>query len=155
MRLEIVLINGSETEAVEMSEHHKEICNKLQDVGFSMYDAVFLDRLLHTPVTAKASDDIALKRLTQILDECQGLQKIVAIKHLREQMNVGLGTAKYFLDQVDNYNIAQLKAKDVSIRMHKEYIQKILAIFGVVDDDDDDRVLNQLRRIKEKVDGTV
>lgn len=152
MRLEIHLVGGDEETAIRLRGDHKAIYDRLLDIELPVLQAVNLEKLLHGRIYLQSSEETTLQKLTTLLDECRGLQKIPAIKHLRENLGCGLRTAKDLLDQVDRYNTEKFKIKDEKTRMFADFIQQILEIFGMEDSGDDETVLDQFRKIKEELD---
>jgi len=153
MRLEIHLIGGDESLASDLQRHHGEIYKKLTEVEMPVRDAVNLENLLHAQVSVRDPNDKILQQLLTILEECRGIAKLPAIKHLRERMQCSLKTAKYLMDEVQWYNQIRLKQKEESIQRHKDFIQNMLE---AVDLDDDvlpeEVIVDRLRAMKEKAD---
>jgi len=153
MRLEIHLIDGDESLASDLQRHHGEIYKKLTEVEMPVRDAVNLENLLHAQVSVRDPNDKILQQLLTILEECRGIAKLPAIKHLRERMQCSLKTAKYLMDEVQWYNQIRLKQKEESIQRHKDFIQNMLE---AVDLDDDvlpeEVIVDRLRAMKEKAD---
>jgi len=161
MRLEIHLIGGDESLASDLQRHHGEIYKKLTEVEMPVRDAVNLENLLHAQVSVRdpndkilqQPNDKILQQLLTILEECRGIAKLPAIKHLRERMQCSLKTAKYLMDEVQWYNQIRLKQKEESIQRHKDFIQNMLE---AVDLDDDvlpeEVIVDRLRAMKEKAD---
>ena len=152
-RLEIHLIDGDESLASDLQRHHGEIYKKLTEVEMPVRDAVNLENLLHAQVSVRDPNDKILQQLLTILEECRGIAKLPAIKHLRERMQCSLKTAKYLMDEVQWYNQIRLKQKEESIQRHKDFIQNMLE---AVDLDDDvlpeEVIVDRLRAMKEKAD---
>jgi len=151
-RLEIHLVGGDESLAMDLRRHHDEVYQQLTNVEMPVRDAVNLEKLLHAKVFVRGSEEILLQDLTQILEECRGMAKIPAIKHLRERIKCSLKTAKYLMDEVQWCDRSLLEQKDKNIQTHKDFIQKILEIFGMNGYYDEVVVLADLRAIKNRLD---